>query len=79
MREIEASITRVMIGPEKKSRVVSQLDNKLVAYHESGHAIVAYMLPNCDKVSEVSIIPGLGGRLYDDDAHEECSFVRAGS
>jgi cell division protease FtsH len=57
MLEIEDSITRVMIGPEKKSRVVSEKDKRMVAYHEGGHAVVAYFLPRSDRVHEVSIIP----------------------
>ena len=79
MREIEDSITRVMIGPEKKSRVVSDIDKKLVAYHESGHAVVAYMLPNCDKVSEVSIIPrGMAGGYTMTMPSEDVSFISKG-
>ena len=57
MEELEEAITRVQMGPEKKSRVVTQADKKLTAYHEAGHAIVAMKLPNCDPVHEVSIIP----------------------
>ena len=57
MTEMEEAITRVQMGPEKKSRVVTEADKKLTAYHEAGHAIVAIKLPNCDPVHEVSIIP----------------------
>ncbi len=57
MDEIEASIIKVMAGPEKKSRVVSDKKKRLVAYHEAGHAILHKLLPNCDAVHEVSIIP----------------------
>ena len=57
MAELEEAITRVQVGPEKKSRVMTEQDKKLVAYHESGHALLAYLLPNCDPVHEVSIIP----------------------
>ncbi len=57
MREIEEAITRVIAGPEKRSRVVTEQDKRMVAYHEAGHAIVAYALPHCDPVHEVSIIP----------------------
>ena len=46
-----------MAGPEKKSRVVSDKKKRLVAYHEAGHAILHKLLPNCDAVHEVSIIP----------------------
>ena len=57
MVEIEEAITRVIAGPEKKSRVITEKDKKCTAYHEVGHAIVAHILPNCDPVHEVSIIP----------------------
>ena len=57
MPELEEAITRVQMGPEKRSRVVTDLDKKLTAYHEAGHAIVALKLKNCDPVHEVSIIP----------------------
>ncbi len=57
MKEIEEAITKVMIGPEKKSRIMSKKDKEITAFHEVGHAICAKMLPNCDTVHEVSIIP----------------------
>jgi cell division protease FtsH len=57
MVEIEEAITRVIIGPEKKSRVITEKDKRETAYHEVGHAIVAKSLPECDPVHEVSIIP----------------------
>lgn len=57
MLELEEAITRVMVGPEKKSRVITPEDKKITAYHEAGHAIVAKMMKNCDPVHEVSIIP----------------------
>lgn len=74
MADIEEAITRVIAGPEKKSRVVSEKDKRLVAYHESGHAVVAKMLPNADPVHQVSIIPrGMAGgytlTLPKDDKH----------
>ena len=62
MAELEEAITRVQMGPEKRSRVITEADKKLTAYHESGHAIVALKLENCDPVHEVSIIPrGMAG------------------
>ncbi len=63
MRELEEAITRVQVGPEKKSRVITEKDKELVAFHEAGHAVLAYVLPGCDAVHEVSIIPrgGAGG------------------
>jgi cell division protease FtsH len=54
--EILPSIEKVLLGPERKSRVISDHDKKVTAYHESGHAIVGYVLPNCDPVRKVSII-----------------------
>ena len=49
--------TKVMVGPEKKSKVISEDEKRLTAYHESGHAITAYYSPTQDKVAEISIIP----------------------
>lgn len=62
MKELEEAITRVIAGPEKKSRVISEKDRKLTAYHEAGHAVVMKLLPNADPVHEISIIPrGMAG------------------
>lgn len=57
MAELEDSVERVIAGPEKKSRVISDQEKKLVAYHEAGHAIVGHHLPTTDPVHKVSIIP----------------------
>ncbi|MBF8983598.1 ATP-dependent zinc metalloprotease FtsH [Lutibacter sp. B2] len=57
MPTIEEAITKVIAGPEKKSRVITEKDRKLTAYHEAGHAVVAKMLPNADPVHQVTIIP----------------------
>ena len=57
MEEMEEAITRVIAGPEKKSKVITEHDKKLTAYHEAGHAVVMHLLPNCDPVHEISIIP----------------------
>ncbi|HQE04809.1 MAG: ATP-dependent zinc metalloprotease FtsH [Tepidanaerobacteraceae bacterium] len=57
MTELEEAITRVIAGPEKKSRVMTERERRLVAYHEAGHAVVAHLLPSVDPVHEVSIIP----------------------
>jgi cell division protease FtsH len=57
MIEIEEAITRVIAGPAKKSRVITEKDKRCTAYHEVGHAICAKALPECDPVHEVSIIP----------------------
>ena len=57
MATIEEAITRVMAGPEKKSRRVTAADRRLVAYHDGGHAIVSYYIPECDTVHEITTIP----------------------
>jgi cell division protease FtsH len=57
MKEFEEAIERVIAGLEKKSRVMNKQERERVAYHESGHAIVASILPNADPVRRVSIIP----------------------
>jgi cell division protease FtsH len=62
MVELEEAITKVIAGPEKKSRVISEDERKLTAYHEAGHAVVARLLPNTDPVHQVTIVPrGLAG------------------
>ena len=57
MNEIEEAITKVIAGPEKKSKVISEVERKLTAYHEAGHAIIARMMPNTDPVHQITIIP----------------------
>lgn len=57
MAELESSIERVIAGPEKKSRVISDFEKRLVSYHEAGHAVLGYLLPHTDPVHKVSIIP----------------------
>ena len=54
--DLEEAVTRVQLGPEKKSRVVTEKDNRLTAYHECGHAILAHELESCDDLHEISII-----------------------
>lgn len=62
MEEFEDAITRVIAGPEKKSRTVNEHDRKLTAYHEAGHAVVMKSLEHSDPVHEISIIPrGMAG------------------
>ncbi|MGG7059484.1 ATP-dependent zinc metalloprotease FtsH [Clostridium nigeriense] len=62
MQEFEEAITRVIAGPEKKSRVINDYDKKLTAYHEAGHAVVMNLLEHADPVHEISIIPrGMAG------------------
>jgi len=57
MVELEESIDRVMAGPERRSRLISDKEKAVIAYHESGHALVAHELPNTDPVHKISIIP----------------------
>nr|WP_249317360.1 ATP-dependent zinc metalloprotease FtsH [Gehongia tenuis] len=79
MPELEEAITRVIAGPEKKSRLITPKDKRLVAYHEAGHAIVAAKLPNCDPVHEVSIVPrGMAGGYTMTLPKEDTNFVTRG-
>ncbi|MDP6685443.1 MAG: ATP-dependent zinc metalloprotease FtsH [Candidatus Omnitrophota bacterium] len=55
--EMQESIERVLAGPEKKTRVINQEEKKIVAYHESGHALLALLIPGADPLHKVSIIP----------------------
>ena len=65
MVELEEGIMRVIAGPEKKTRVMSEKERLVTAYHEMGHAIVGHLLPNCDPVHKISIIsPRPGPRLH---------------
>ena len=57
MEDVLEGINKVIAGPQKKSRVVTESDKRITAYHEAGHAIIARLLPGCDEVQEVSIIP----------------------
>jgi cell division protease FtsH len=76
MEELEDAMIKVTIGPEKKSKVRSDKDNKLVAYHEAGHAVVSKFLPTQDTVHQISIVPrGMAGgyTMYRPD--EDKSFI----
>ena len=62
MDEVNESVVKVMMGPEKKSRTITEKDKKLTAYHEAGHAVVRRFLPHLSPVHEISIIPrGMAG------------------
>ncbi|MFR2534030.1 MAG: ATP-dependent zinc metalloprotease FtsH [Clostridia bacterium] len=62
MKEIEDAMVKVTMGPEKRTRVRSEKENKLVAYHEAGHAVVSRFLPTQDPVHQISIVPrGMAG------------------
>ncbi len=56
MPELEEAIDRVLAGPERRSRIISDREKKVIAYHESGHALVSHALPNADPVHKVSIV-----------------------
>ena len=56
MREVDEAIDRVMAGPERKSRIMSDREKRVIAYHESGHALAAHVLPNTDPVHKISVI-----------------------
>ena len=62
MVEIEDAMVKVTMGPEKKSRVISEKEKRLVAFHEAGHAVASHFLPTQDDVHQISIIPrGMAG------------------
>ena len=73
--DLYEGINKVLIGPQKKSRLVTETDKRITAYHEAGHALLAKLLKHCDPVHEVSIIPrGMAGgytmtRPDTDDSH----------
>ncbi|MBQ6992661.1 MAG: ATP-dependent zinc metalloprotease FtsH [Clostridia bacterium] len=76
MLEIEDAMIKVTMGPEKKSRVRSEKENKLVAFHEAGHAVVSRFLPTQDTIHQISIVPrGMAGgyTMYRPD--EDKSFM----
>ena len=76
MKEIEDAMVKVTMGPEKKSRVRSQKENKLVAYHEAGHAVVSRYLPTQDPVHQISIVPrGMAGGYTMYRPTEDKSFM----
>jgi cell division protease FtsH len=56
MNELEEAIDRVLAGPQRRSRVISEKEKKVIAYHEAGHALVSHALPNADPVHKVSIV-----------------------
>ncbi len=62
MPEFQEAIERVIAGPERRSRVISEEDREVFAYHEAGHAVVSYVLPKCDPVRKISIVArGMAG------------------
>ncbi len=76
MKEIEDAMIKVTMGPEKKTRVRSEKENKLVAYHEAGHAVVSRFLPTQDAVHQISIVPrGMAGGYTMYRPTEDKSFM----
>jgi cell division protease FtsH len=74
MPEFDEAVDRVIAGPERKSRVISERERKLIAYHEAGHALVGYLLPNADPPYKISIVSrGMAGGftrfLPEEDRH----------
>jgi cell division protease FtsH len=72
--DLEKSIEKVMMGPERKSRVLSKKEKEITAYHEVGHAVVGHLLPNCEPVHKISIISrgmalGITWFLPEEDKH----------
>jgi cell division protease FtsH len=72
--DLERSIEKVMMGPERKSRVLSKKEKEITAYHEVGHAVVGHLLPNCEPVHKISIISrgmalGITWFLPEEDKH----------
>jgi cell division protease FtsH len=57
MKELEEAIDRVVAGPERRTRLISDKEKNIISYHEGGHALVAYLLPNADPVHKITIIP----------------------
>ena len=75
MDDVEEAMVKVMMGPEKKSKVISEKEKNLTAYHEAGHAVVSRFLPNHDTVHQISIIPrGMAGGYTMYRPNEDKSF-----
>ena len=76
MKEIEDAMVKVTMGPEKKTRVRSEKENRLVAYHEAGHAVVSHYLTTQDPVHQISIVPrGMAGGYTMYRPTEDKSFM----
>ena len=76
INDVEEAMVKVMMGPEKKSKVISDKERKLTAYHEAGHAVVARCLPNHDDIHEISIIPrGMAGGYTMYKPNEDKSYA----
>jgi cell division protease FtsH len=74
MLECEEAIDRVIVGPERKSRVISDKEREITAYHEAGHALIAKLLPDADPVRKITILPrgmalGITWQMPSEDKH----------
>jgi cell division protease FtsH len=75
MPEVGEAIDRVMAGPERRSRVMNERERKMIAFHESGHAIAAHVLPNTDPLHKVTVIPRGQALGYTMTLPEEDRFI----
>jgi cell division protease FtsH len=79
MAALEESIDRVVAGPERKTRAMSESEKKIIAYHEGGHALVAHALPNTDPVHKVTILPRGRALGYTMQLPEEDKYLQTRS
>ena len=77
MAEVEEAMERVMAGPERKSRVISEKERRVIAYHESGHALVGHLLDNSDPIHKISIISRGRALGYTMQVPEEDHFLES--
>lgn len=77
MLEIEEAVERVIAGPEKKNRVISEKEKRIIAFHESGHAMLSYVLPNTDPIHKISIISRGRALGYVMSLPEEDRFLKS--
>ncbi len=77
MSELQEAIERVLLGPERKSRLISQREKRIIAYHEAGHAVVKHFLPLCDPVHKITIVSrGMAGGYVLSLPEEDRMFMR---
>jgi cell division protease FtsH len=77
-RDFEEAIERVVLGPERKSRIITEKERRLIAYHEAGHAVAMHLLPGCDPVQKVTIVArGMAGGVTWSMPEEDINFVSA--
>jgi cell division protease FtsH len=77
-RDFEEAVERVVLGPERKSRIITERERRLVAYHEAGHAIAFHLLPYSDPVRKVTIVPrGMAGGVTWSMPAEDINYITA--